>query len=33
MGFVRNSGDAVVTNGRAIEVVYSDGVRSIVRRN
>jgi len=32
MGFVRNSGDAVVTNGRAVEVVYSDGVRSIVRR-
>jgi hypothetical protein len=32
MGFVRNSGDAVVTNGRAVEVVYSDGVRSVVRR-
>jgi hypothetical protein len=32
MGFVRNSGDAVVTNGRAVEVVFSDGVRSTVRR-
>ena len=32
MGFVRNSGDAVTTNGRAVEVVYSDGVRSVVRR-
>ncbi len=32
MGFVRNSGDAVTTNGRRIEVVFSDGVRSVVRR-
>ncbi len=32
MGFVRNSGDAVTTNGRPVEVVYSDGVRSVVRR-
>ncbi len=32
MGFVRRSGDAVATDGRAIEVVYSDGVRSVVRR-
>ncbi len=32
MGFVRNSGAAVTTNGRAVEVVYSDGVRSVVRR-
>ncbi len=29
MGFVRRSGDAVVTGGRAVEVVYSDGVRTI----
>jgi len=32
MGFVRNSGDAVTTNGRTVDVVYSDGVRSVVRR-
>jgi len=32
MGFVRNSGDAVTTNGRRVEVVYSDGVRSVVRQ-
>ncbi len=31
MGFVRRSGDAVVSGGRRLEVVYSDGVRSIVR--
>lgn len=29
MGFVRRSGDAVVTGGRAVEVVYSDGVRTV----
>ena len=29
MGFVRRSGDAVVTGGRAFEVVYSDGVRTV----
>jgi hypothetical protein len=31
MGFVRRSGDAVVTGGRAVDVVYSDGVRSVRR--
>lgn len=29
MGFVRRSGDAVVTGGRAVNVVYSDGVRTV----
>jgi hypothetical protein len=33
MGYVRASGRSVVTNGRAIEVVYSDGVRSVTQRN
>jgi hypothetical protein len=34
IAFVRNSGDEIVTrNGRAIDVVYSDGVRSVTRRN
>jgi len=32
MGFVRRSGDAVVTGGRAVEVVYSDGVRTITAK-
>ena len=32
MGFVRRSGDAIVNGGRTLEVVYSDGVRSVVRR-
>ncbi len=32
MGFVRNSGDLVATNGRAVEVVFSDGVRSVVKQ-
>jgi hypothetical protein len=31
MGFVRRSGDAVVTGGRAIDVIFSDGVRSVQR--
>ena len=31
MGFVRRSGDAVVTGGRAIDVIFSDGVRSVRR--
>ena len=33
MGFVRNSGDVVVTNGRKVELVFSDGVRSRVQKN
>jgi hypothetical protein len=32
MGYLRNSGDAVVTKGRSVDVVYSDGVRSVSRR-
>lgn len=32
MGFVRRSGAAVATGGRAAEVVFSDGVRSVVRQ-
>ncbi len=31
MGFVRRSGDTVVTGGRAVEMVYSDGVRTVRR--
>jgi hypothetical protein len=31
MGFVRRSGDTVVTGGRAVEVVVSDGVRTVRR--
>ncbi len=31
MGFVRHSGDAVVTGGRAVDVIFSDGVRSVRR--
>lgn len=31
MGFVRRSGDAVVTSGRAIDVIFSDGVRTVQR--
>ena len=31
MGYVRRPGDAVVSGGRRLEVVYSDGVRSVVR--
>jgi len=32
MGFVRRQGAVVATGGRHIEVVFSDGVRSVVRR-
>lgn len=33
MAYVRASGRTIVTNGRAVEVVYSDGVRSVIQRN
>ena len=33
MAFVRNPGDVLVTNGRKVEMVFSDGVRSRVERN
>jgi hypothetical protein len=32
MGFVRRSGDTVATGGRRVEIVLSDGVRSVVQR-
>ncbi|AMW04309.1 hypothetical protein [Gemmatimonas phototrophica] len=32
MGFVRQNGAAVATGGRPVEVVFSDGVRSTVKR-
>ncbi|MEO7997448.1 MAG: M66 family metalloprotease [Gemmatimonadaceae bacterium] len=32
MAFVRNSGDVIVTGGRKIELVFSDGVRSKVEK-
>ena len=32
MGFVRRQGAVVATGGRDVEVVFSDGVRSVVRR-
>ena len=34
IAFIRKSGDEVVVrNGRAVDIVYSDGVRSVTRRN
>jgi hypothetical protein len=32
MGFVRRQGAVVATDGRSVDVVFSDGVRSVVRR-
>jgi hypothetical protein len=32
LGFVRDPGRTVSTNGRRVEVVFSDGVRSAVKR-
>ena len=32
IGFVRSSGSEVQTGGRAVEIVYSDGVRSVVQK-
>jgi hypothetical protein len=32
MGFVRRQGAVVGTGGRSVDVVFSDGVRSVVRR-
>jgi hypothetical protein len=32
LGFVRDPGRTVSTNGRRVEVVFSDGVRSTARR-
>jgi hypothetical protein len=32
MAFVRNPGDVIVTNGRTVEMVFSDGVRSLVQK-
>ena len=32
MGFVRRQGAVVATGGRSVDVVFSDGVRSVVRR-
>ena len=32
LGFVRDAGRTVVTGGRRVEVVFSDGVRSVVKR-
>jgi hypothetical protein len=31
LGYVRNPGDVVASSGRRLELVYSDGVRSVVR--
>ena len=32
MGYVRNSGDALLTGSRPLDVVFSDGVRSVTKR-
>jgi hypothetical protein len=32
IGFVRASGTDIATGGRSLEVVYSDGVRSVVQK-
>lgn len=32
MGYARHSGDVVLSQGRTVDVVFSDGVRSVVRR-
>ena len=31
MGYMRSSGDSMAFGGRTVELVYSDGVRSVVR--
>ena len=31
MGYARHSGDVVLSQGRTVDVVFSDGVRSVVK--